>query len=276
MVSDLNLFFPLLSDSDNLSDNPNDKLSDDEIRRIVAKPRDSQRAIEQKLRNYKALAAFEKRHRELNGHPTIIKSTSDSMADKVAGIAKGPLTRQTADVLAEHLWWLTQGIEGLPFPAGKTARAGYWNAARKVLAQVGNDAWKEACDICLLILRHPTSDETAWLGRCSSPHGWIGGVVKRVINERMTEERSRQWYVDVSADVDARTLWSEILEYLSGTLLPLNLLQLQDGTATWKDSCLLVTFPLGRRSMVEGGRLEASAERAASRICDASVEVCFE
>ena len=272
MDSGLNLFFGHKGDGVD----PNNEMTDDEIRQLVARPGDSQQVITHRLRTYKVLVGFEKHQRARSRRPAIVESTADGVADKVAEMAAGPSARQTVDVLAEHLWWLTQCAEGWPFPEGRATRAGYWSAARKVLAQAGADAWKAACDACLLILREPTADEQKWMQRCSSPHGWIGGVVKRVIAERVAETRAAEWYDDVSGDTGAEALWAQIMEDLSGTLTRLNILELQDGTPNWSDGCLWVSFPLGRRSMVRAGRLEAVAERAASTICGAHVEVRFD
>lgn len=271
MDGGLNLFFGHKGDSAD----PNSKLTDDEIRELVAKPGDRPQVINHKVKTYKALVGFEKHQQASNRRPIIVESTPDSVADRVAELASGPSARQTVDILAEHLWWLTQAAEGLPFPEGRAARAGYWNAARKVLAQVGNDAWQAVCDACLLILREPTIDERKWQDRCSSPHGWIGGVVKRVLAERVATAKALEWYDDVSADVDAQALWTKILEHLSDKLLRFNLMELQEGMATWQGSCLLVLFSR-YSSTVQSGRLEPIAERAASRICNAHIEVCFE
>lgn len=269
----INLFFPLKGDTVDSST----ELDDGEIRDMVAKPGDSEQVIEHKLRVYKASVGFENREKRQQHRSVIVEGTSDSVADRVAQIAAGPSARLSVDVLAEHLWWLTQGAEGWFFPESKAARASYRNAARKVLAQVGNDAWRAACDACLFILREPTADERKWMGRCSSPHGWISGVVKRVIAERIAAEKARQrQYADVSMGMEAQALWSKILGHLSERVTRLNVLELQDGTATWQAGCLCVSFPLGQRSMVAAGGLEMEAERAASKICNALVEVCFE
>lgn len=253
------------------------------LRRALRRPGDSEVVVNRKARTHRALARFEERQDSREG-AHLVESTRSKMADRVSETEAGPGARQTADVVAERLWWLTQGVESWPFPEGRAARAGYRDAARKILAQTGYDAWHEVCDVCLEILRHPTADERNWMQRCSSPHGWIYAVVKRVIARQAAERRPQRQprqpaFDDLSRSWNAQELWELTLAHLEQRLTPWNFRSLEGSTAGWGDGGVLrIRFPREARAALDAQNidaLEAAARRAVSAVCAASVDVCF-